>query len=118
MARSKSQDDRKRSAARERAEASRLRHARSGKPPADVIDAVVAEALVRIMEAQGWRETDGLSQIRMTVTVTRIIVWSMQILVREKGYNQQRSAEALTARFRRPIRPRMVEAANGQLQAS
>ena len=114
----KDAEDRKRTAARERAEASRIRHARSGKPPADVVDAAVAEALVRILESQGWRTVDGISQIQMTVTVTRIIVWSMQILVREKGYNQQRSAEALTARLRRPIRPRRVEYASDHLQAS
>lgn len=114
----KTDEDRKRNAARQRAEASRIRHAASGKPPADVVDAAVSEALVRIMESQGWRTVDGISQIHMTVTVTRIIIWAMQILVREKGYNQQKSAEALTQRFRRPIRPRGADEAHDHVQAS
>lgn len=118
MARSKTpKDSAKREAARERAEASRRRRAEAGRPPADIVDAAITEAVVRLLTEQGWRTVDGVTQIRMTVSATKIVIMTIRILRCERGYDQKQSAEALTARLRRPIRPRGLDDTPGQLEA-
>lgn len=108
MARSTKTQDlaKRREAARERAAASRKRRAAAGRPPVDVIDAAIAEAVVRIIQKNGWLTAPGLAQVRITVPAGEMVIGAMAILKGERCYDQIESAKALQARLRRPTRPR------------
>lgn len=118
MTRPKMKDAAKREAARARAEASRKRHAAERRPAADAVDAAIAEALIRVMEARGWREVDGRSQLQLQVRPARIAIEAMLILSGERGFDRHKAVEALAARLRRPIRSRRLDDTSDQRQAS
>lgn len=119
MAKSKTtKDEARRAAARERAEASRRRHAEERRPSADIVDAAIAEALIRVMESNGWREVDGRSQVEMKIRPGLVVIQAMLILAGERGFDRHRSVEALASRIRRPIRPRMFDDSQDYLKAS
>lgn len=111
-------DAARREAARVRAEASRRRHAEERRPSADVVDAALAEALIRVMESSGWREVDGRSQVEMKIRPGLVAIQAMLILAGERGFDRHRAVEALTARLRRTIRPRRGDGTPDLLQAS
>lgn len=85
---------------------------------ADVVDAALAEALIRVMEARGWRQIDGRSQVEMTIRPGLVVITALLILSGERGFDRSRAVEAIGARLRRPIRPRRVEDTPDQLLAS